>query len=102
MTDAVWTICNACISGDFAQVVNIIEIGGLDSIIKMMDSPDASLKSILLKAVYNIFRHGINENGLNHIADFFESLGGVSKIVKLQHDGNNEVNKLAEIGRAHV
>ena len=95
MKEAMWTLCNACAVANPHQIWRVVDMKGMEAIVKMLEVADVKLKVTMLKTLHTIIACGESEEEGNKLAEYLDSLGGLSKVCQLQHDKNNEVYNCA-------
>eukprot|EP00826_Nyctotherus_ovalis_P042821 TRINITY_DN4467_c0_g1_i3.p2 TRINITY_DN4467_c0_g1~~TRINITY_DN4467_c0_g1_i3.p2 ORF type:complete len:236 (-),score=69.63 TRINITY_DN4467_c0_g1_i3:172-879(-) len=92
--EAGWAIANACTSATFPQIKQLIEIGALPAIVKILKNSDAGLKLMILKALYQILMCGKIELELNYFGRSFEQIGGVQQLENMEQEENEAVRQI--------
>lgn len=67
----------------------------MEAIVQMIGVAEPQLKVRMLQALHTILSCGDSEEEENKLAEYLDSLGGVTKISDLQYDKNEEVYKNA-------
>jgi len=99
-----WTLTNACILGEKAQIWKMVEFGILNAICELLNEEnEPEILVILLDAIFHIFMAGEAseneyENNENILVKEFEEIGGTKILESMQYHKNVKVyNMVASI-----
>eukprot|EP00826_Nyctotherus_ovalis_P040097 TRINITY_DN3909_c0_g3_i1.p1 TRINITY_DN3909_c0_g3~~TRINITY_DN3909_c0_g3_i1.p1 ORF type:complete len:271 (-),score=39.45 TRINITY_DN3909_c0_g3_i1:132-944(-) len=93
--EAAWALSNACTTGTFYQVWQIVEAGFTTVIKRLLPCADLELQETLLYGLVKILECGATKNEENQLAMHFESLGGLELLEQMQYNKNEEIAKFA-------
>lgn len=91
--EAVWAIANAFTEATSELAYEMVREGALLALVAMLDMQEVALLEVLLTALRKVLGHGESSHGLNDLAANFDSLGGLQKLMKLQHHPNDGIYK---------
>jgi len=93
--EAAWAISNLTSGGNREHIVYLVNQGVISPLCDLLDLSDHRLIKVVLDATINILKQGIQADGSNPFADYYDECGGMEKIENLQHHENTSVYEKA-------
>jgi HEAT repeat protein len=89
--EAAWAISNLTSGGSAKHIEYLVTQGVIKPLTDLLEVQDDKLIKVVLDASGNMLKAGVQADGSNRIADFFEECGGMEKIENLQSHENEKV-----------
>ena len=93
--EAAWAISNLAAGGTKEHMMYLVNQGVISPLCKLLEFTDARLIKLVLDATLNILKNGIQNDGSNPFADYYEECSGMERIENLQHHEDNKVYEKA-------
>jgi len=93
--EAAWAISNLTSGGSKQHIEYLVQQGVIKPLSDLLEVTDAKLIKVVLDASGNLLKAGVQPDGSNPVADYFEECGGMEKIEECQSHENEKVYEKA-------
>eukprot|EP00729_Bicosta_minor_P004527 gene4527-26539_t len=93
--EAAWAISNLTSGGSKQHIEYLVQQGVIKPLSDLLEVSDAQLIKLVLDASGNLLKAGVQPDGSNPVADYFEECGGMEKIEECQSHENEKIYEKA-------